>query len=48
VQQSPYYTPEELGRLVAQAGFSVTSQTLGRDKGLDGTYADWIALRAYG
>jgi SAM-dependent methyltransferase len=43
-----YYTPEELGRLVAQAGFSVTFQTLGRDKGLDGTYADWIALRAYG
>ncbi|KIN65284.1 Methyltransferase type 11 [Sulfitobacter noctilucae] len=43
-----YYTDAELTDLVAQAGFTVTDRNTGRDKGLDGTYADWIALRAYG
>jgi len=43
-----YYTEAELRGLLTQQGFSVTDHATGRDKGLDGTYADWIALRADG
>ncbi|MBM1555809.1 class I SAM-dependent methyltransferase [Sulfitobacter mediterraneus] len=43
-----YYTDAELTGLLEAAGFSVTNHASGRGKGLDGTYADWIALRAYG
>lgn len=43
-----YYTQQELTQRVTEAGFTVTRITTGRDKGLDGTYANWIALRAYG
>ncbi|QUJ75768.1 class I SAM-dependent methyltransferase [Sulfitobacter albidus] len=43
-----YVTEAELRGLLADAGFTVTAATTGRDKGLDGTYADWITLAAYG
>ncbi|UWR22892.1 bifunctional 2-polyprenyl-6-hydroxyphenol methylase/3-demethylubiquinol 3-O-methyltransferase UbiG [Sulfitobacter sp. S190] len=43
-----YVTQDELHRLLTDAGLSVKTVTTGRDKGLDGTYADWIALGAYG
>ncbi|KEJ90995.1 class I SAM-dependent DNA methyltransferase [Sulfitobacter donghicola] len=41
-----YVTEPELRGLLSDAGFAVTKMTTGRDKGLDGTYADWIALAA--
>jgi len=43
-----YVTQDELNGLLAAAGFTITKTTTGRDKGLDGTYADWIAVAAYG
>ncbi len=43
-----YYTEDNLTDLLKHAGFTITDRTAGRDIGLDGTYADWIALRAYG
>jgi SAM-dependent methyltransferase len=43
-----YYTEAELTGLLSDAGFHVKDHTTGRDLGLDGTYANWIALRAYG
>lgn len=43
-----YVTEPELRDLLANAGFTVTKKDTGRDKGLDGTYADWIALAADG
>lgn len=43
-----YVTEAELRGLLIDAGFTVTKMTTGRDKGLDGTYADWIALATYG
>lgn len=43
-----YVTQAELTGLLSDAGFRVTRHTQGRDKGLDGTYADWIALGADG
>lgn len=43
-----YYTDAELTALVENAGFTVTNRKTGRDKGLDGADADWIALRAHG
>ncbi|WP_299876324.1 bifunctional 2-polyprenyl-6-hydroxyphenol methylase/3-demethylubiquinol 3-O-methyltransferase UbiG [uncultured Sulfitobacter sp.] len=43
-----YYTDAELSGLLADAGFTVTSRATGREKGLDGVPADWLALRAYG
>ncbi|AXI45054.1 SAM-dependent methyltransferase [Sulfitobacter sp. SK012] len=43
-----YVTQDELTHLLTNADFTVTAHHLGRDKGLDGTYADWIVLRAYG
>ena len=41
-----YVTEKELRALLTTAGFTVTKKAIGRDKGLDGTYADWIALAA--
>tara|TARA_R110002110_G_scaffold98779_17_gene252664 strand:- start:45 stop:245 length:201 start_codon:yes stop_codon:yes gene_type:complete len=43
-----YYTGPELTGLLEFAGLRVTHHATGRDKGLDGAYANWIALRAYG
>ena len=43
-----YVTEDELTGLLQDAGFTVTATHKGRDKGLDGTYADWIVLRADG
>lgn len=43
-----YYTDAELSGLVEDSGFTVAGRTTGCDKGLDGTDAEWIALRAHG
>lgn len=43
-----YYSETELRALLISAGFTVTNRAGGRLLGLDGTHADWIALRAYG
>jgi SAM-dependent methyltransferase len=43
-----YYTQSELTDLLENAGLTVTEHATGCGKGLDGTDADWIALRAYG
>jgi hypothetical protein len=42
-----YYTDAELTVLLQDAGFTVTDRATGRDKGLNGSDADWIALRAH-
>ncbi len=47
-RQYTYVTEAELRSLLTAAGFTPTKKHEGRDKGLDGTYADWIALAAYG
>ena len=47
-RQYTYVTEDELRTLLATAGFTITKMRTGRGKGLDGTYADWIALGAYG
>lgn len=43
-----YFTEPEMREQLSNAGFTIKEQSAGRDLGLDGTYADWIALRAYG
>ncbi len=43
-----YYTEAELAGLLSDAGFAIETRANGRDKGLDGTYADWLCLRAHG
>lgn len=47
-RQYTYVTEDELHSLLTTAGFTPTEKHEGRGKGLDGTYADWIALAAYG
>lgn len=47
-RQYTYVTEDELRHLLTTAGFTPTKIATGRDKGLDGTYADWIALGADG
>ena len=47
-RQYTYVTDAELRGLLSDAGFTVIKKHTGCDKGLDGTYADWIALAAYG
>lgn len=47
-RQYTYYSESELTKVVTAAGFAVDSATSGRDVGLDGTPADWIALNAHG
>lgn len=42
-----YYTDEELSGLLRSAGFTVIARAFGRDKGMDGTPADWIVIRAH-
>lgn len=42
-----YFTEDELAGLLTDAGLKVTDRLKGRDKGLDGTDADWICLRAW-
>lgn len=41
-----YVTQDGLFDLLSTAGFTITKTTTGCDKGLDGTYADWIAVAA--
>ena len=43
-----YYSEDELAGLLSDAGFTIDARAYGRDKGLDGTYADWLCLRAHG
>ncbi|MCR8824956.1 class I SAM-dependent methyltransferase [Pseudosulfitobacter koreensis] len=47
-----YYTEAELTGLLTDAGFAIDTRkdarAHGRNKGLDGTYADWLCLRAHG
>ena len=43
-----YYTLTELSDLLSDAGLTVKEHTTGCSKGLDGTMANWICLRAYG
>lgn len=45
-RQYTYVSEDELRGLLGSAGFTVTKTDYGRDKGLDGTYADWIAVAA--
>ena len=47
-RQYTYVTEAELHSLLTDTGFTPTKKQAGRDKGLDGTYADWIAVAAYG
>ncbi len=47
-RQYAFYSETELTDLLTAAGFVVDSCQTGRDVGLDGTAADWIALHAYG
>lgn len=47
-RQYTYVTEGELRALLTTAGFTITKKHAGSGKGLDGTYADWIALAAYG
>jgi SAM-dependent methyltransferase len=42
-----YFTQDELTGLLANAGLTVKEHATGRDKGLDGTLADWVCLRAW-
>ncbi len=42
-----YFTQDELTGLLADAGLTVKEHAKGRDKGLDGTLADWVCLRAW-
>ncbi len=39
-----YYSDAELTGLLQTAGFTMDERTFGRDKGLDGTMADWICM----
>ncbi|NNE52344.1 MAG: class I SAM-dependent methyltransferase [Sulfitobacter sp.] len=43
-----YFEMAELESLLEDAGFTVVHRESGREKGLDGTPADWIALQAHG
>lgn len=43
-----YYSEPELAGLLTDTGFTIDARAYGRDKGLDGTYADWLCLRAHG
>jgi 2-polyprenyl-3-methyl-5-hydroxy-6-metoxy-1,4-benzoquinol methylase len=47
-RQYTYYTQNTLTDVVTAAGFTVDTCTKGRDVGLDGMPADWIALHAHG
>lgn len=42
-----YFSESELVDLLEDAGMTIAHRTKGRDKGLDGTMADWICLRAW-
>lgn len=43
-----YYTADELDHLLRAAGFTPISSATGRDIGLSGEMADWIAITAHG
>ncbi len=43
-----YYSDEELSGLLEAAGLTIEDRSFGQDKGLDGTMADWICVRAHG
>ena len=42
-----YHTRDELVGLLADAGFTVTSEFVGADAGLDGVVAPWIMVQAH-
>lgn len=42
-----YYTRDELVGLMQEAGFTVTSEVVGADAGLDGAVAPWIMVQAH-
>jgi 2-polyprenyl-3-methyl-5-hydroxy-6-metoxy-1,4-benzoquinol methylase len=42
-----YYTDAELSGLLEAAGLTITDRRTGKDTGLDGSIAPWIALRAH-
>lgn len=42
-----YYTRDELVGLMQDAGFTVTSEVVGADAGLDGAVAPWIMVQAH-
>jgi len=42
-----YYTDAEITGLLESAGFTVTDKSFGSGKGLDGTIAPWIVVRAH-
>jgi len=41
-----YYGEDELAALLSAAGFTVIARRRGRDPGLDGELADWVAMAA--
>ncbi len=43
-----YYTADDLHTLLSAAGFTPFSSATGRDVGLSGEMADWIAIAAHG
>ena len=43
-----YYSDEELSQLLKAAGLTIEDRSFGQDKGLDGTMAEWICVRARG
>ena len=43
-----YYTEAELNDLLNDAGFTPFSSITGREKGLDGEWADWVVITAHG
>lgn len=42
-----YYQEDELHGLLRDAGFTVTKTVHGRDKGLDGTFSDWLSVASH-
>ncbi len=42
-----YYTGPELEQLLRDARLTPFSSTTGRDKGLDGEWADWVTIIAH-
>jgi len=42
-----YFNDAELTGLLTNAGFTITDRATGCDKGMDGSMADWIAVRAH-
>ena len=43
-----YYSAAELEQHLTDAGFTIADRSLGRGKGLDGSYSDWIVILSHG